>query len=75
MIMSALGEILKGARKAQRLTQMDLSDLSGVSPSVIYKLESGRMDIAVGSLQAVADALGVELIVRSPLGEEVKLNG
>jgi transcriptional regulator with XRE-family HTH domain len=54
---------------------MDLSDLSGVSPSVIYKLESGRMDIAVASLQAVADALGVQLFVRSPLGEETKLNG
>ncbi len=75
MMMSTLGETLKKARKAQRLTQMDLSDLSGVSPSVIYKLEKGRMDIAVGSLQSVADALGVELIVRSPLGEEVKLNG
>jgi len=74
-MMSTLGETLKKARKAQRLTQMDLSDLSGVSPSVIYKLEKGRMDIAVGSLQSVADALGVELIVRSPLGEEVKLNG
>lgn len=73
--MSRFGQILKEARKAQRLTQMDLSDLSGVSPSVIYKLESGRMDIAVGSLQAVADALGVVLIVRSPLGEEVRLNG
>jgi len=73
--MSTLGETFREARKAQRLTQMDLSDLSGVSPSVLYKLESGRLDIAVGSLKAVADALGVELIVRSPLGEEVKLNG
>lgn len=72
---NSLGQILKQARKAQRLTQMDLSDLSGVSPSVIYKLESGRMDITVGSLQDVADALGVELFVRSPLGEEVRLNG
>ena len=72
---NALGQILKEARKAQRLTQMDLSDLCGVSPSVIYKLESGRVDIALGSLQAVADALGVDLIVRSPLGPEANLNG
>lgn len=70
---SALCQVLKEARKAQRLTQMDLSDLSGVSPSVIYKLESGRLDIAVASLQAVVDALGVELFVRSPLGGEAKL--
>jgi transcriptional regulator with XRE-family HTH domain len=75
MKVNALGQILKDARKAQRLTQMDLSDLSGVSPSVIYKLESGRMDIAVASLQAVTDALGVEIFVRSPLGGKASLNG
>lgn len=63
------------ARKAQRLSQMDLQDLSGVSASVIYKIEKGRTEIALGSLLAVADALGVELKAKSPLGLEVRLNG
>lgn len=70
-----LDQIVKEARKAQRLSQMDLQDLSGVSVSVIYKIEKGRADIAFGSLLAVADALGVELKVKSPLGQEVRLNG
>lgn len=70
-----LGRILKEARKAQKLTQMELQDLSGVSTSVIYKLENGRTDVSMGSIFAVADALGVQLIAQSPLGEEVNLNG
>lgn len=72
---NGLAQLLKTARKAQRLTQLDLQDLSGVSASVIYKLESGRTDVGMGSLLAVAGGLGVELVARSPLGEEVRLNG
>jgi len=73
--MDKLGELLKEARKAQQLSQFELQDLSGVSASVIYKLEKGRQDVTFGNLLAVADALGVSLIVRSPLGGEVSLNG
>lgn len=54
---------------------MDLQDLSGVSASVIYKIEKGRNDIAFGSLLALADALGIKLKAKSPLGQEVRLNG
>lgn len=70
-----LGQVLRAARKAQKLTQLELQDLSGVSASVIYKLENGRADISMGSLLAVADALGIRLIAQSPLGEEIRLNG
>lgn len=72
---SLLGEMVKEARKAQRLSQMDLQDLSGVSASVIYKIEKGRTDIALSSLLAVAGALGIELTAKSPLGREIRLNG
>lgn len=70
-----LGQMVNEARKAQRLSQMDLQDLSGVSASVIYKIEKGRTDIAFGSLLAIADALGIELKAKSPLGQEARLNG
>jgi y4mF family transcriptional regulator len=73
--MNAFSQMIKKARKAQQLSQMDLQDLSGVSASVIYKLESGRSDVALGSLLAVCEALGIELAGKSPLGTEVKLNG
>ena len=70
-----LGKMVKKARKVQQLSQMDLQDLSGVSASVIYKIEKGRTDIAFGSLLAVADALGIEIKAKSPLGQEVQLHG
>ena len=73
--MDALAIMLKEARKAQQLSQMDLQDLSGVSASVIYKLETGRNDVTLGSLLAISDALGIELIGKSPLGTEVVLHG
>lgn len=46
-----------------------------MSLSAIYKLESGRTDLALGSLLAVADALGIQLVAQSPLETEAKLNG
>ena len=73
--MNELGQLLREARKTQGLSQLELQDLSGVSGSVIYKLENGRADVTAGSLLAVADALGVQLVARSPLGGEVRLNG
>lgn len=70
-----LGSLLKTARKAQGLTQQDLADLSGVSASVLYKLEQGRTDVTLGSLLAAADALGVKIRAQSPLDEEIALHG
>lgn len=72
--MTLLAKMIKEARKAQQLSQMDLRDLSGVSASVIYKLETGRSDVTLNSLLAVTDALGIELLGKSPLGTEAKLN-
>ena len=70
-----LGNLFKTARKAQSLSQLELQNLSGVSVSVLYKLENGRTDIAFGSFLAIADALGIQSWVKSPLGEEIKLDG
>jgi len=70
-----LGKLLQEARKAQRIRQRELQDLSGVSASVIYKLESGREDVTLGSLLALCEALGVRVTCESPLGTKVNLHG
>lgn len=75
MIGEELSSLIKEARKAQQLTQLELQDLSGVSASVIYKLEKGRTDVALGSFLAVAEALGIQFIVKSPLGAQIRLHG
>jgi len=72
---SIFGKMVSVARKAQGLTQLELQDLCGVSGSVIYKIESGRHDLSLSNFTSVLDALGIEVICRSPLGGEVKLDG
>jgi predicted transcriptional regulator len=66
------GAIVK-ARKAQGLRQKELAELAGVGETVVYKLEAGRTDITLSSFVAVLGSLGFELIGRSPLGEEIRL--
>jgi predicted transcriptional regulator len=75
MINRNLSKMVKAARKSQGLTQMDLQDLSEVSASVIHKIESGRDDLSLSSVVAVLGSLGIQIICKSPLGEEIQLNG
>ncbi|MGJ8638030.1 MAG: helix-turn-helix domain-containing protein [Opitutaceae bacterium] len=75
MINQGFGKAVRSARKAQGLTQAGLRDLSDVSLSAIHKIENGRDDLSLTSVLAVADALGIRLIGKSPLGEEIDLNG
>ncbi len=70
-----LNRLLIKARKVQGLNQLEVAELAGVGETVVYKLESGREDVTLKSFVAVLSALGVEIRCRSPLGEEVVLNG
>lgn len=70
-----LSALFQRARKAQGLTQRELEELSGVSASVIYKVESGRTDVTLERLLALAIALGVKVTVKSPLGQEIVIDG
>jgi len=70
-----IGQLIQAARKAQNISQLELQDMSGVSASVIYKAEQGRGDLTLGSFIALCDALGIQVICKSPLGTEVRLHG
>jgi transcriptional regulator with XRE-family HTH domain len=70
-----LSTLFQRARKAQGLTQRELEELSGVSASVIYKVERGRTDVTLERLLALAAALGVKVTVKSPLGQEIVIDG
>ncbi|WP_119726678.1 helix-turn-helix domain-containing protein [Thermomonospora amylolytica] len=77
---SGLGERLQSIRKRRGLTQRELAQLSGVSLSLLRKLEQGeREDTRVETLRKLAIALRVttaELIVRpeaedsGPVGDD-----
>jgi len=53
-------ENLLAARKAAKLTQVQLSERSGVSQSHISQLEKGNLEPRLSTILALAGALGVE---------------
>ena len=56
-----LADDVRSRRKALRLTQRDLADLSGVSERFIRELEHGKVTVRLDALSAVLLALGLEL--------------
>jgi transcriptional regulator with XRE-family HTH domain len=66
---SALGDRLRAAREARRLTLDQLSAAVGVSKAHLSRLESGDRQPSVGILVEVAAALGTR--VSALLGEDV----
>ena len=54
------GRRIQAARRAAKLTQMELSSLVGISQSTLSRVEGGRAGmISVDHLRAIADACGV----------------
>jgi transcriptional regulator with XRE-family HTH domain len=56
-----IGEQLKTLRTARSLSQRDLADLSGLSASMICKIESGQSSPTVMSLHKLLEAMNVGL--------------
>lgn len=57
-LINQVAERVYAARKAKRLSRRELSELSGVSPRYLVKLEGGEGNISIGLLQRIAVALG-----------------
>lgn len=58
-----LARLVIKRRAALGISQMELADRVGTSHSAISRLESGRHKTSVESLQRVAEALGVRLVL------------
>lgn len=63
-----LGTQIRARRRALRLTQQDLSELSGVSVRFLRDLEQGKPTVRLDATMAALDALGLEmkLVLRTP---------
>ncbi len=60
-----LGQVLKGQRKSQKLTQKDAAKFVGLLPKTISKLELATETATIESLFKLLSALQLELVVRS----------
>jgi transcriptional regulator with XRE-family HTH domain len=57
----AIGSRVRELRAAQSLTLQALADLTGLSPSLLSLVERGKTSPSIGTLVAVAHALGVHM--------------
>lgn len=60
--MSELRENVRQIRLARSLPQQVLADELGIDVSAVCNFENGKRDFRIGSLPAIASALGVEVI-------------
>lgn len=66
MTLPELGQKLREARKARRLSQGELAGSLGMSRATISAIENGTVgEIGVRKLMALSTALGLELLVEA----------
>lgn len=58
-----IAEQLQHARRAQNLSQRELSQLAGVPQAHISKIENKQVDLRLSSLAALANTLGLEVML------------
>jgi HTH-type transcriptional regulator/antitoxin HipB len=59
-----VGEILRGRRKARHLSQKNLAAKLGISQERLSRLEADAAGITLDRLIAVANLLGLELVLQ-----------
>jgi transcriptional regulator with XRE-family HTH domain len=60
-LLRIIGERVRAVRKAKRLSQETLAELSGLHPVFISRVEGGKVRASLCSYAAIADALGMPL--------------
>ena len=56
--------IIKERRAILGLTQQDLADYTGLSVRFIKSVEAGKGNPSIGSLEKIAQILGLEVVIR-----------
>lgn len=72
MTVAKIGETIKKVRKEQKVTQVQLAQLSNVGYRFILDLEAGKKTIQLGKVLAVMETLGIRVNLDLPPGSEVQ---
>ena len=60
LLQKKVGKRIKAIRLEKKITQQDLADLCGYDISTVSRLEAGRANATLSTLEIVSKALGVE---------------
>lgn len=74
-LLKILGERIRTIRKAQRMSQERLAELSGLHPTYISNIEQGKVNASIYSFYMVVHALGIPFseLVSFPSGKTNKI--
>lgn len=61
--LQALGEQIRLARKAQKLSSSSLAERSGIHRNTLQALETGKGNIELSKLLSICTELGLELLL------------
>jgi DNA-binding Xre family transcriptional regulator len=57
-----IGNLVRNARTERFLTTKKLAEMSGVGPSILSRVENGRMDYGADTIKKICDALDLEIV-------------
>lgn len=60
------GQIIRDARKEEKVTQSELASRIGTTKSYISKIENGTMTPSVGTFYRIINALGLQVVIARP---------
>lgn len=70
-----LGQVIRRARKSKKMTQEDLSELSGVNTKYLGEIELGKTNPTIVILRKLSWALGLEIVDIFPAAYGAGENG
>ena len=59
-----IGEEVKKRRTELKMEQVDLQDYADIGSTTLSKLEQGKANITVETLEKILEVLGLELVVK-----------
>jgi transcriptional regulator with XRE-family HTH domain len=65
---------LRAARRARRVSQRQLAEYAGVPRQTVERIEAGRADPRVSTLETVLQAIGLQLAVCNAQGRVIKID-
>ena len=63
-----MGQVIREARREERITQAELGKKIGANKSYISRIENGLIDPTISTLYGIISALGLRIEIVKPVG-------